>query len=164
MTAEPISRPSARVLVIGPGGTLLLFHIRSHEGTGELYWLTPGGGIQPGESPAAAAARELREETGIAMSAAAMGPVVAWTSGRWSADGHVFDSHNSFFSVRVAGTRVDTGAQEDLERSLIVGHRWWTADELAATAEHVVPPGLSELLRSLLADGPPPDPVHLSWR
>jgi hypothetical protein len=59
---------------------------------------------------------------------------------------------------------VDTAGQEDLERSLILGHRWWDLDELAGTREQVLPPGVADLVRSLLTDGLPVSPVRLPWR
>jgi ADP-ribose pyrophosphatase YjhB (NUDIX family) len=34
---------------------------------GDWAWSTPGGGLEPGESPAAAAERELLEETGLSL-------------------------------------------------------------------------------------------------
>jgi 8-oxo-dGTP pyrophosphatase MutT (NUDIX family) len=160
----PVYRPSARLLVVGPGDTLLLFQIRDSAGSQDsLSWLTPGGGIRPGEATADAAARELLEETGIRVDPAALGPVVAYSEGQWSADGRVFDSYDSYFCIRVTDTQVDTGGQEDLERSLITGHRWWRIDDLATTPELVVPPGLAGLMRALLADGPPAAPVRLAW-
>jgi 8-oxo-dGTP pyrophosphatase MutT (NUDIX family) len=161
----PVYRPSARLLVVGPGDTLLLFQIRdSADSRDSRYWLTPGGGIRPDEATADAAARELREETGIRVDPAALGPVVAYSEGQWSADGRVFDANNSYFCIRVTDTRVDTSGQEELERSLITGHRWWRIDELATTPELIVEPGLAGLMRSLLADGPPAAPVRLAWR
>ncbi len=39
------------------------------------YWEFPGGKVQPGENPAAAAVRECREETGLAVEVVAELPV-----------------------------------------------------------------------------------------
>ena len=48
------------IVLDGTGRVLLVRH-RNHG-----RWLQPGGGIEPGEDPAAAAVREIREETGVA--------------------------------------------------------------------------------------------------
>lgn len=161
---RPIPRPSARVLVVGPGDTLLLLKLRTHGRTPESnYWLTPGGGIDPGESVAEAAARELREETGIQVSPADLGPVVAYSAGEWSTSRAVFAAHDSYFFVRWTDTAIDASGQEELERSLIIGHRWWRLDDLASTSERIVPANAAWLVRSLLADGHPAEPIHLPW-
>src|SRR5258706_12019579 len=52
--------PSAAAVVINEAGEVLL-HRRSDDGT----WCLPGGAIDPGEEPAEAVIREVREETGL---------------------------------------------------------------------------------------------------
>ena len=46
------------------GCTILLIRHQDHE-NGQSYWLLPGGGRNPGESPETCVAREMLEETGL---------------------------------------------------------------------------------------------------
>ena len=57
------------MLVLDPTGCLLLFRFVHKHGAlaGHAFWATPGGGLEPGETFAEAAIRELKEETGIAI-------------------------------------------------------------------------------------------------
>jgi ADP-ribose pyrophosphatase YjhB (NUDIX family) len=52
--------PAASAIVVDDGGRILL-----HRRTDNEYWSIPGGAMEPGESIAETAVREVREETGI---------------------------------------------------------------------------------------------------
>lgn len=52
------------------GGRLLLIRRGTEPGRG--LWSVPGGRVEPGESPAAAVEREVREETGLRVRAGAV--------------------------------------------------------------------------------------------
>jgi 8-oxo-dGTP pyrophosphatase MutT (NUDIX family) len=153
------------VIVLGPGEKVLLFHY-SAEATadGEAFWLTPGGGIKPGEKAAEAAVRELAEEAGIVTTLAELGSVVAESRGQWSDGDTVYDAHDSFFFLRVDSDAVNTDGQEELERSLCRDHRWWGLGELAASDETVWPIELTQLARRLEAGEHFTVPANLSWR
>lgn len=159
----PRWRPTARVFVVDPRERVLLFSSADEDGS--TWWYTPGGGVHRGETLAAAAARELREETGYACSPASLGPLVATCAGTWPAASGERPrfAADSFFCLRVPHSDVDTSAQEDAERAYITGHRWWTLDELRAAAQVIWPLGLADLLTRLLRDGPPERPVRLPW-
>lgn len=77
-------RPTVRLLVIDPQQRILLFKIEDNVPLDPahpdmtVYWVTPGGGVDPGETFEQAGLRELWEETGIR--AAALGPWVGQRS------------------------------------------------------------------------------------
>ena len=68
-------RSTARALLVTPEREVLLVRF-AVPAIGRHFWITPGGGIEPGETEREAAAREVAEETGLA--GAAIGPAV-WT-------------------------------------------------------------------------------------
>ncbi|MFC7615161.1 NUDIX domain-containing protein [Actinokineospora soli] len=68
---EP-GRLAVRVVCVDGRGRVLLLKWRGPAGE---YWEPPGGGVDPGEAPEAAARREFHEETGIP-GAAVVGPGV----------------------------------------------------------------------------------------
>ncbi len=59
---------------------------------------------------------------------------------------------------------LDTDGQEDFERSLITGHRWWSVAELRAATERIAPLGLADLMDRLLRGDIPARPVRLPRR
>src|SRR5699024_11926419 len=58
-------RRAARVVVFDAEGRVLLARGHDADQLDRTWWFTIGGGIEPGETPRAAAARALAEESGL---------------------------------------------------------------------------------------------------
>jgi 8-oxo-dGTP pyrophosphatase MutT (NUDIX family) len=150
-----VPRTGARVLLLDPLDRVLLIHERIEGGT---HWLTPGGGVEPGEDLAAAAVRELYEEIGLRLELDSVsGPPVHQQRRTWHWQGTGYDQTDHFFVLRVAERPVIApAALTAMEQQTLLTTRWWSADELRATTDVVEPPDLADVLDRLVAtDGPP---------
>jgi 8-oxo-dGTP pyrophosphatase MutT (NUDIX family) len=140
-------RPSSRLLVIDPLERILLFRFEHRQGSlaGQQFWATPGGALDPGESYARAACRELLEEKGLMVDDP--GPEVSQRIAAFQMpDGEMVRADERFFLVRVDALEISTERWTDLERGVMAAHRWWSAAELLSTAEQVWPDDLTDIL------------------
>lgn len=148
---EPRSRRAVRGLVLDAAGRTFL--VRWPRPQGSAFWIAPGGGLEEGETELQALARELGEE--LSLREPRIGAAL------WRRE-FVFPHHDgpvrqleSFHLVRVEPEEVAVppcldGADAEA--------RWWSVDEIAASDELFAPQRLAELLRDLLANGPPSRP------
>lgn len=151
-------RQGVRALVIDDLERIVLVRFDFPDRT---IWAAPGGGAEEGESDADTLARELREELGLVVP----GPlgVHVWERThvfpmtRW--DGQT----ERFYLLRVAPFEI----RPELDRAALAAEgvgeiRWWALDELAAATGVVFAPRrLPELLRILLLEGLPGEPLDV---
>jgi 8-oxo-dGTP pyrophosphatase MutT (NUDIX family) len=159
-------RQSARLVILNQRDEVFLFH--HQEGTPvdpanpvtRRYWVTPGGGVEPGEAWEAAALRELWEETGI--EGVELGPWV-WSREK---EGLIFGewmrSVERYYLVRVGDITISTANQFNYEQAAYQRHGWWSVDAIRTSTEVFFPEGLADHLDRLLAGHSSSPPLDIS--
>ncbi|MBV8618225.1 MAG: NUDIX domain-containing protein [Curvibacter sp.] len=144
-------RPASRWLLISPRNEVLLFRFAIEHGPlqGQDFWSTPGGALEPGETYAQAAVRELREETGIDL--AEPGPPAFRREVVFQMpDGDYVHADERYFVYRASDRSIRRDDWTAYERQIMKDHRWWSAAELDATQATFFPEDLPALLRSIV--------------
>jgi 8-oxo-dGTP pyrophosphatase MutT (NUDIX family) len=146
-------REAARVILHNPQGEILLMLTHWDPGTGlPPRWLTPGGGIDSGETTLQAAIRELFEETGIRVNANELGEVIHriefrldWTDGSYETGVHHFYELlvETPFELNTENWTLD-------EHRDVLEVRWHRVDELSEL--RLGPQGLLEFLEQRYAN------------
>jgi len=135
-------RRSARILLTDDRDRLLLFRYAPQNRP--AFWCAPGGECDPGEDFAAAARRELLEETGLDTEP---GPEIASRADDYvTLEGEPITSDERFYRVRTSAFTVDTSGQTELERKMQMEPRWFTFAEVAHWHEPIFPDTILELV------------------
>ncbi|MEM6552912.1 MAG: NUDIX domain-containing protein [Planctomycetota bacterium] len=158
-STQPVHRQAGRVILLDPDHRILLLACGEAGSKPEdQWWITPGGGCEPGETHADAARREAHEETGFAD--LSLGPH-AWTRTHtfpWL--GQTLTQHEHFFLCHTTHPQPQptTDHHTDEERRYLHGHLWWSIPEITqarATGTRFAPRQLDTLLTDLLQNNTP---------
>src|SRR5262249_34901888 len=146
---ELVIRPAGRVVLLDPDNRVLMMRYDDGPPNG-VHWSTPGGGLDPGEDYATAAARELAEETGwhdIELG----GEIHHWTH-TMEYDDAIVRQVERFFVARTDLPEPGiTGVGAMHEADGTVTWNWWPLEEPDAPDEALWPAELPELIRKTRA-------------
>jgi len=157
MPSLPI-RVAARVLLVDEAERVLL--LRSVDpADGSVFWYPPGGGIEPDEDAAQAAVREVWEETGLG--GVRLDGEVWRRRHRFTWGATTYDQREQWFLARVANFEHVPQALSASEQQEITEFRWWGLAEMDHTDDLLTPRALPALLRALLTDGVPAEPIQI---
>src|SRR5947209_3890762 len=136
-------RETARLVLLNDKNEILLMKIED-KSVSDLWssrtrprWVTIGGKIESGESHEQAVIRELKEETGIEN--ATVGKCVWYGEHYLNWKGVNTLLKESFYLVKVNGSKFSSEGMLDDEKAVFQAHKWWSVDELSATSEMIIP-------------------------
>jgi len=145
MNVARVERPSARILLLDGEGRILLFRFDAPDRA--PFWATPGGALDPGETFAEGARRELREETGLDLDCG--GEVGRRLAEFDDLNGVPVFADERYFLVRTENASIATEGHTELERRVMRDWRWFSRAELAGHDEPVFPTDLPAMLERL---------------
>jgi 8-oxo-dGTP pyrophosphatase MutT (NUDIX family) len=147
--AQVIERSAVRAVLLADDTHVLLMQI--HSPTGKVFWITPGGGLDPDETVEGGLRRELKEELGL--EAFDVGPALwrrqhtfDWGDKRFCQREHYYVVHTSRFEPRMS---------DPVESVWFERFRWWPIDELHEATEEIAPRALGPIVSRYLAEGAP---------
>jgi len=157
MSERIVEREAARAVVVSPNREVLLQQIEAESGR---CWILPGGGLATGETHEEALIRELAEEVGLQL--LELGPLVWRRTAEFSFRGVRYRQRERFFLARAEPFAFDHSGLEAIELGIVLGHRWWTVDEIESATNLVFwPRGLAQLLRPLVMGELPREPLNI---
>ena len=144
---EPRRRRAVRALLVDECDRVLL--LRWERRLGSSFWVTPGGGVEAGETGRQALLRELREEAGLTDPRPGRRLWrTEFVTPEFAHDGGWLRQQDDVYLVR---TRAEAVSVPNLVAERVMGHRWWTLDELDRSDDLFGPLDLPARVRAALS-------------
>jgi 8-oxo-dGTP pyrophosphatase MutT (NUDIX family) len=153
---EVIERKAIRAILLTRENEILLLRIRQPD-TGEWFWITPGGGLEAGETIEEGLRRELLEELGLTQFV--IGPLVWQRQHTFNWAGKRLCQFEQYYIVHA--NRFEPQMFDAAEADFLDRFHWWPLDELPHSRERITPLSLVEIVTSYLTLGSPQEPLGI---
>jgi 8-oxo-dGTP diphosphatase len=154
-----VFRPSARALITDPDDRVLLLRVRDAVALDASdpvtdYWITVGGGVEPGETFETAIVREIFEETGHVIRDP--GPCI-WRRRKSVTDaaGVTRASEERYFWCPLPSAELSHDNLTQFERIYIQESRWWTLGDPDLRRIRIFPEAFADAAATVLRHGRP---------
>ena len=151
-----IEREAIRAILLTPEREVLLLRIRPPDG-GDWFWITPGGGLELGETIEAGLRRELREELGLAQFV--LGPLIWLRQHTFTWAEQRICQREQYYIIPVA--RCEPHMSDPTGAKGLDRFHWWPVAELAHARERLTPLSLAQIVARYLRQGPPRKPLEV---
>lgn len=142
-----MKRRTGRLLPVDENEQVLLLHGIDPARPHWPFWFSIGGGIDPGETSAQAAAREAFEEVGLVVAPDDLGAPVWQDTTRFSFDGIPLEQAQDFYVLRVLRFEPTFVGMDGIEQNTVDDWRWWSLPDLATSGETYFPHDLLDRLQ-----------------
>lgn len=154
-------RKRASALLISADNRLFLFKFEfAFLDHGKTFWVTPGGGVNEGESFKQGLRRELYEELGLDVTVTE--PYAFFRKMPFThKSGEEFISDERFFVVKVPDENVIFSNMSAVEKKLTKEGKWWSVDDIRSSSEEFFADDLDSILENILNDNLPLAPREI---
>ena len=164
----PEIRPVVRILLFNEAQELLLMRLSGQHITlpdpaynGD-YWLPVGGRVEEGETMIDSIARELYEETGLAMSDITLHKEIYYGKFDLKFDTHTIHTEQRIFWATTQNRDVHLGNLSDEEKNVVQGIKWFSMDDLSQSREPIYPAVLHSAIPQILEGNIPSQPSRMN--
>lgn len=154
-------RKSARAVLINNEDRILLFKFKFPEIQGDkVLWVTPGGGVEEGESFEQALKRELFEEMGLVSNS--IGPWIWTKEVVFKGKKGEFVSYERYYLIKADNIDISFENMTLNEVRTLNGFKWWSIEEILSSSEEFFTPQIGPLLLGIVNGTIPNNPIDIN--